>query len=354
MTIRDVARLANVSLSTASAVINGKATLREALRQRVLRAIKDLDYHPDVIARSLKVRRSKTLGVIVPDLNNSFYPAVMRGMDDVARQTGYSVIVCDSREDRELEMSCLRILLSRRVDGVLIAPLDPYAARDCLTRQGIPFVFFDRVPRNFPAAAVITDNLEASRDATTYLLSLGHERVAIVACLRDLPNVSERLEGFTQALNQNHFRVCEDYCRCVGHQMEEAYQSCLELMRLAVPPSAIFCCNNKMTLGVLRALGELRIPCPESVSVLGFDDFEWAANTNPRLTAVAQPTYEMGRQAMELLMRKLEGRQEPVGTGAPHVVILKNELRVRDSTAPPSSATFLEPTRTMAAEAVIP
>src|ERR1035441_9706425 len=169
MTIRDVARLANVSVSTASAVINGKATVREALRLRVTRAIEALDYHPDVVARSLKVRRSKTVGIVVPDLTNSFYPEVMRGMEDAARQSGYSVIICDSREDNELELSHLRMLFSRRVDGVLIAPTDPYGARDCLTRHRIRFVFFDRVPRNFPGTAVVTDSFEASRNAIQYL-----------------------------------------------------------------------------------------------------------------------------------------------------------------------------------------
>jgi LacI family transcriptional regulator len=297
------------------------------------------------------VRRSKTIGVVVPDLTNFFYPEVMRGMGDVARQCGYSVIVCDSREDRELESSSLHMVLSRRVDGVLIAPVDPHGARDCLTRQRTPFVFFDRVPRNFPSAAVVTDNLEASREATNYLAALGHKRIAIVACCRELPNVAERVEGFSQAINQNHLPGCEDYFRCVGHQAEEAYGAGLELMRLATPPSAIFTCNNKMTLGVLRALGELHIPCPEDVSVLGFDDFEWASNTSPRLTAIAQPAYEMGKLAMDLLMCKLS--DQPGGTEEAQVTVLKNELRVRGSTAPPSPAALLESASTVRPEAVI-
>ena len=345
MTIRDVARLANVSVSTASAVINAKATVREALRLRVLRAIEALDYHPDNVARSLKARCSKTIGIVVPDLTNVFYPEVIRGMEDVARESGYSVIFCDSREDGELERSYLRMLLSKRVDGVLIAPADPYGARDCLTRQRIPFVFFDRVPRNFPGTAVVTDNFEASRNAIRYLVGLGHERIAIVVCRPNLPNVSERLEGFRQAMKENHLSVPEEYFQYVGYQSEGGYQSGLELMRLPLPPTGIFSCNNKMTLGVMRALGELHIPCPERVSILGFDDFEWAANIHPRLTAIAQPTYEIGKQAMELLKRKLEGERDSAGSAEPHVMVLHNELSVRDSTAPPFPFPFVEPIR---------
>lgn len=354
MTIRDVARLANVSVSTASAVINGKATVREALKLRVLRAIEALDYHPDAVARSLKVRRSKTIGVVVPDLTNSFYPEVMRGMEDVARQSGYTVIFCDSREDHELERSYLRMLLSRRVDGVLIAPAIPYGSGERLAHQPTPFVFFDRVPRNFPGEAVVTDNFEASRDATRYLVGLGHERIAAIVCRRDLPNVSERLEGFKQAMEENHLSVCEDYLRYVGYQSEAGYQSCLELMRLPVPPTAIFSCNNKMTLGVLRALVELHIACPERVSLLGFDDFEWAANISPRLTAIAQPTYEVGKLAMELMMRKLEGSQDSEELEAPLVRVLQNELRLRDSTAPPFPASRVVPARNMTPAAAAP
>jgi len=353
MTIRDVARLADVCVSTASAVINGRATVRKALKLRVLRAIEALNYHPDNVARSLRVRRTKSIGIVIPDLTNSFYPEVMRGMEDVARGSAYSTIFCDSREDDELERSCLRMLLSRRVEGVLIAPAGSYGARDFLMRQGIPFVFFDRVPRNFPGMAVLTDNFEASRNTIRYLVGLGHERIAVVICRPDLPNVSERLEGFRQAMKENDLPVPEEYLRSVDYHSVGGYQSGLELMRLPLPPSAIFSCNNKMTLGVMRALRELHIPCPERVSIAGFDDFEWAANINPPLTAIAQPSYEIGKRAMELLIRKLEGKGESAGSNEALVIVLQNELCIRDSTAPPSPFPFVESSRNTTPSAVV-
>lgn len=301
-------------------------------------AMEALDYHPDTVARSLKVRRTHTVGIVVPDVTNPFYPEIMRPMEDVARQSGYSVILCDSSEDCELERSHLSTLFSRRVDGVLIAPADPYAVRDRLIRQHIPFVLCDRVPPDFPGTAVITDNFEATRNAGRYLIGLGHERIAIVTLVARLAGMVDRLEGFRHALEEEHLPIREEYIRGVDPgdlTLQSSYQRCLELMQLPDPPTAIFCGNNRITLGVMRALGELRVPCPERVSVLGFDDFEWAACFNPRITTIAQPTYEMGKQAMQLLIRIMEGKKDEVGTEESRVIVLKSELRIRDSTVPP-------------------
>jgi LacI family transcriptional regulator len=199
-TIRDVARLADVSITTASAVMNGKRTVKEALRLRVTRAMEALDYHPDSVARSLKVRRTKTVGIVVPDITNPFYPEIIRGMEEVARRSGYSVLFCNSSEDEELERHHLSMLFSRRVDGVVIVPANPYVVRDRLTRQRIPFVLCDRVPPNFPGAAVATDNFEASRQAVRYLIELGHERIAMVIPGSHMAPLLDRLEGFRLAL----------------------------------------------------------------------------------------------------------------------------------------------------------
>jgi LacI family transcriptional regulator len=355
-TIRDVARLADVSITTASAVINGKRTVKEALRLRVIRAMEALDYHPDSVARSLKVRRTNTVGIVVPDVTNPFYPEIMRPMEDVARRSGYSVIFCDSNEDRELERSQLSTLFSRRVDGVVIAPADPYAVRDRLMRRRLPFVLFDRVPANFPGAAVVTDNFEASRNAVRYLIGLGHERIGIVIHGAHLAAVVDRLEGFKQALKDEHLAIREEYIRRadVGDlTLQSACQCGVELLRLPDPPTAIFCGNNRVTLGVMRALGELRVPCPERVSVLGFDDFDWAASSKPRITTVAQPTYEIGKQAMQLLVQKMEDEKDGLGQGGSHLIVLPCQLRIRDSTAPPPRPPAVKASRVAAPESAL-
>jgi LacI family transcriptional regulator len=339
-TLRDVARLANVSIATASAVVNNKGKVSDKLRQRVLRAMEGLDYHPDQVARSLKVRRTHTLGMVIPDVTNPFFTDVMRGVEDEARRAGYSVIFCNANEDRQVEQNHLATLFSRRVDGVLISPTDPLAAMDRLTRRRFPMVFFDRVPMGYSGPAVATDNVGASREAGRHLIKLGHKRIAIISGRLNLSNAQHRLEGFRQALQESDLPLPEEYVQTGDFRLESGYECGKRLMQLPNPPTAIFCCNNKMTLGLMRALGELRIPCPQRVSVLGFDDFDWAANFSPRLTTVAQPTYEMGRRATELLLQMIQSAKNGTEPHLCQVVVLRNELRIRDSTAPPFNASI--------------
>jgi LacI family transcriptional regulator len=334
-TIRDVARLAGVSVATASAVVNRKGTVSSKLTQRVLSAMEALDYHPDQVARSLKVRQTKTVGIVIPDATNPFFTDVIRGVEGEARAHGYALILCDSAEDPAQERLNLNTLFSRRVDGVLLAPTDSYAAQDRLIHRRFPLVFFDRLPPGFNGSAVVTDNFGAAYEATRHLISLGHERIAIIAGRLDLSNGLDRLEGFRKALQEAGLPLHDEYLLRGNFQLESGHQCGLELLRLSTPPTAVFSCNNQMTLGLMRALYENRVPCPERISVLGFDDFDWAANFSPRLTTVAQPTFEMGKQALQLLLRKMKAFREKTESFEEKVVALKAELRVRDSTAPP-------------------
>lgn len=333
--IRDIARLANVSVATVSAVANGKGGVSAELTSRVREAMEALDYHPNHLARSLRVRRTFTIGMMIPDVTNPFFTDILSGVQHEARFHGYSVIFCDANENPELERQHLRILFSRRVDGVLLAPTDSETARDRVTQQRFPLVFFDRVPVGFKGSAVITDNLEAARRATGHLISLGHEKIAIITGRLNLSNGSERLEGFRQALHEARLPLHQDYLRVGDFGLESGYRRALELMTLPSPPTAVFCCNNQMTLGLMRAIGELGISCPGRVSVLGFDDFDWATSFSPKLTTVAQPSYEMGKEAMALLMRKVQSRLKEGASAEDRVLVLKNELRVRESTAKP-------------------
>lgn len=337
-TIRDVARLAEVSLGTVSKVINKKGAVSPRLTQRVLHAMEVLDYHPDQIARSLKVRQSQTIGMVIPDITNPFFTEVIRGVENEARAHGYSLILCDSNEDPILEQANLNTLFSRRVDGVLLAPTDAQIAQDRLTRRRFPVVFFDRIPPSFTGSAVVTDNLGAAFEATQHLISLGHRHLAIITGRLNLSNGLDRLEGFRKALQQAALPLREEYLRHGDFQLESGYRCGLELLQLAVPPTAIFCCNNQMTLGLMRALVEMGLTCPGHVSVLGFDDFEWAANFSPRLTTVAQPSFEVGKQAMQMLLRRMEAAKEGSQGEEEKVVVLKAELCVRDSTAAPALA----------------
>jgi LacI family transcriptional regulator len=339
-TIRDIARLARVSVATVSGVLNNKPTVKPALADRVKKAMEALDYHPDQVARSLRVRRTFTVGMVIADVTNPFFTDVLRGVEKEAQSNGYSVILCDANEDPALEQHYLSTLFSRRVDGVLLAPTSSPPTQESRIHKRFPIVLIDRVPLGFTGDAVMTDNFSAAYDGTRHLIELGHRLIAIITGQLNFSNGLDRLDGFRKALREEHLALPDKYLQKGDFQLESGYRCGLELMQLPIPPTAIFSCNNRMTLGLMRALGELHVHCPEAVSVLGFDDFEWSAYFTPRLTTIAQPTYEMGRQAMQILLRKLQAPAENNGLadGNPQTAItLKAELRVRDSTAAPPS-----------------
>ena len=336
-TIRDVARLADVSVATASKVANKKGSVSQKLTQRVLSAMEALDYRPNEIARSLKVQQSQTIGMIIPDVTNAFFTEVIRGVESEARSHGYSLILCDSNEDPSLEQGNLNTLFARRVDGVLLAPTKVYDPTDRLTKRRFPLVFYDRVPPDFTGSAVVTDNLGAAYEGTRHLIEIGHRRLAIITGRLSLSNGRDRLEGFRKALQQAGLPLHDEYLQQGDFLLEGGYRCGMNLLRLPIPPTAIFSCNNEMTLGLMRALGEVGFECPRDVSILGFDDFDWAANFRPRLTTMAQPSLEMGRQAAQMLLRKIECDREGSHGDEQKMIILRAELRVRDSTAPPAT-----------------
>lgn len=332
--MRDVARLAGVSVATVSAVINEKGTVSKALVQRVIEAMSALDYQPDQIARSLRVGRSNVIGIIVPDVSNSFYAEVLRGVEELSERRGFSVILCNSNEDSNRERQHLTTLYSRRVDGVLLASSVSQVAHDRLTIRRFPMVFLDSIPNGIEQGAVLVDNVEGAYLAVQHLIQLGHKKIAIIGGRLDRSVGVDRMDGYRKAMREAGLSIPDEYIQVGDFHVETGFCCGTDLMRLRARPTAVFSCNNRMTLGLLRALGNLQISCPTSVSVLSFDDADWATSFTPRLTCVAQPTTEIGKVATEMLLRKIE---EPVGEQPNQYpnVILHAELQIRESTAPP-------------------
>jgi len=338
-TIKDVARLAGVSNGTASAVINGKNRVSARMQRRVEEAMRALDYHPDHMARGLKTGRSEVVGMIIPDLTNPFFVELMCGVEETARSAGYSVIFSNSNENPAQERENLAMLHSQRVGGVVLACSDGHAAYDRLTARRFPIVFIDRLPvAGFSGRAVVIDNAGAAYEATRHLIDLGHVDIAIVAPRTDLSNGVERIEGFRRAMQEAGLPIREPYFQRGDYSLESSYRCGSALLRMQERPTAIFSCNNKMTLGLVQAVAESGVACPEEVSVLSFDDFPWASHFKPRLTAVARPSHEMGCKAMEMLLSAIDPAAAPAGPPSESVVVLKAELRIRDSTARPPSA----------------
>mgnify|MGYP001560060032 CR=1 FL=1 len=332
-TMRDVARLAGVSVATVSAVINGTATVSERRTLKVREAMQALDYHPDNIARSLKVGRTRVIGMVIPDITNAFFPEVVRGVEEAARAEGYSVILCNSNEDPEQERQHLSTLFSQRVDGVLIACSDAFTAYDSLLRRRFPVVFVDRIPQGLTCDGVATDNVEASYRATRYLIELGHRQIAFIAGELRLSPHAGRLDGFRNAMQESNLAIRDEYLRMGDLCIQRGYEAGMAMLRLSTPPTAIITSNNRMLLGLMRCIAERNVGCPAEVSVIGFDDYVWTEHFTPRLTVVAQPTHEIGQRAMALLLKKIHAGEAPTEEHEP-LVLLKAEFRVRESTGP--------------------
>ena len=336
-TMRDVARLAGVSVATVSAVINGTAIVSDGRSKKVRDAMEALDYYPDQVARSLKVGRTDVIGMVVPDITNIFFPQVIRAVEDAARGQGYSVILCDANEDPEEERRHLNTLFSRRVDGVLIACSDPSAGYEHLMRRRFPIVFVDRIPRGLTHGGVSTDNVEAGFRATNHLIELGHERIAFITGQLGLSPHYGRLEGFRNAMQARGLAIREEYLRVGDLQTETGRRLGVELLSLNPRPTAIISSNNKMLLGLMGAIVELGIPCPGGVSMVGFDDSVWTEHFAPGLTVIAQPAHEIGSAAFKMLLSRMRpGDSE--ANDEPELKLFPAELRVRGSTAPPGSA----------------
>jgi LacI family transcriptional regulator, galactose operon repressor len=326
-TMRDVARLAEVSIATVSAVVNKTSVVSSKRAERVIKAMEALDYHADQIARSLKTGRTQTVGMILPDVTNPFYPEVIIGAEEVARASQYSVILCNTNEDPAQEQQQLNTLFSHRVDGVLIACSDPAISFDRLMRRRFPIVCFDRIPFGFRGDTVSTDNFQGAYEATNFLIQLGHKRIAMLAGRTELSTHLARLEGHRKAMLAARLPVLDEQFFTGGMQATAGYDFGRHLFDLPDPPTAVFCTNNKLLLGFVTAMREAGVSCPKAISVVGYDDFAWTENFYPRLTVVAQPARELGRQAMNLLLERIQGNMEAPSRN----ITLKPELRIRES-----------------------
>lgn len=332
-TIGDVARQAGVSPATVSRYLVGKPVRTErAIRQ----AVEELGFRPNHVARSLKSGRTSHLAMVVPDVTNPFFAAVVKGAESISRQAGYTMGLFNTDESKDLEAQIV-VDLPGRVDGVILAPAaEDTTAHRRLADAGVPVVFLDReVLPIGQCDTVVVDNVGGARDAAEHLVGVGHRRIGMISGPEDSTPGRERTQGFASALESWNVALSPDHVVCGGFYEDGGYQAMLRLLALAEPPTAVFATNNLMTFGALRALRDMAVPVPTQLSLVGFDDHVLAPLLSPALTVVHRPMEEQGVLAMRLLLQRLAGRQ----SAEPSRIVLATRLIVRESTgAPPSSA----------------
>jgi LacI family transcriptional regulator len=331
--MKDVAELAGVSASTVSHVLNGTRKVSEDTRERVRLAIEELGYEPNLLAKSLKVSRTFTIGLLISDIQNPFFTSVIRGAEDVALSRGYHLFLCNTDEDPNREDEYVRELSKKRVDGLIVASSASRRNHTLQLRlEDVPFVFMDREVEGIEADTVSVDNRLGMRLIAEHLTQLGHERVGMVSGPLEKSSGYERYHGLRDALADLGLPLRDSLVRFGDFRVSGGREAAEELLRLPEPPTALVVSNNQMTLGALLAVRELGLRVPDEVSVVSFDDMEWAPLANPPLTALAQPTYEMGATAARILLDKIEKK----AIGSPSKLFMEPELMVRGSTGSPA------------------
>lgn len=330
--LKDVAQHAGVSTATVARVLSGRIPVSETLAARVQQSVTELNYVPNGVARSLSRGKTNLLGLLVADITNPFYAEVARGLEDEAAKQGYHVLVGSSDFDIDRESDLLASFATRVVDGVaLVSTSGMTTSMERLLDSRMPTVFVDRPPGNEGRAPVIrTDNLTAAHDAIAYLIGLGHRDLAMISGPVTLSTASERLEGFRTACTEAGLLLHEENIRAGFLGIEGGYTAMREVLELDPRPTAVFSFNNMLTIGALRALREAGVHVPAELSLITFDDMDLFPFVDPPITAIAQPTYQMGVEAARTLMDILSGRDTSAkGT------VLSSELRLRSSCAPP-------------------
>lgn len=334
-TIRDVAKMAGVSTATVSHVINSSRHVNPETKQLVVDAIARLNYRPSAIARSLTTSITRTVGVLVADITNPFFAALVRGIEDRLSSQDYNLIVCNTDERRDKEARYLELLLTRRVDGILVAPTGlPQPLFQDVAAQNIPLVFIDRFPEEKHGPVVVMDNFRAGYDAAGYLIRLGHRQIAILARYPALSTVVGRIGGYRNALEHTGIPVDESLIRMIDSNVQAARDTALDLFRHRKRPTAVIATNLNMLLGILSAMHDLGLTCPDDLSIVAFDDQQWAPMFSPPLTVIRQPVSEMCDAAVSTLLKAMghNGRSHAAydTTTLPDVIV-KAELIERAS-----------------------
>jgi DNA-binding LacI/PurR family transcriptional regulator len=329
-TMHDIARLADVSLGTVSHVINGKVGVRPEVRARVQKVIDELRYQPNHLSRALRTNRTNLIGMIIPDIMNPFFPAVVRGVEDVAFGSSYRLLLCNADNDMAKEEAYLNDLRSFLPAGIILMP--SFEHRLSWVSE-FPIVCIDRRPPDWEGDSVTVENFEGGYKAGRHLTLLGHRTIGIIRGPFNVVTANDRVRGFQKALSEKGVELLPEYIHEGVFTQESGYICGMRLLRLVPRPTAIFAANDLIAFGALAAVKASKLKCPQDVSIIGFDGLGLTDITEPALTSIMQPSYQLGSTAARLLLNRIGGDTSP----AQHIV-LKTELAIKDSVQPQTAA----------------
>jgi len=326
MKMIDVAKLANVSTATVSRVLRKPDKVSKDTRQKVMEAIKQLNYQPNMVARQFRTKETKTVLVVIPDVTSPFFSEVLRGIEHTALESGYRVILGDTENDINREHEYIELLLQQQADGAILLTARMDRTRLEEIANQFPVVLACEYIDELDIPTVSIDNINGARRATEHLIQLGHTRIAHIAGPMNVILSRDRLKGYEQAIISHQLQIDSLYIKEGDFSLESGYDQMLHLLELEIPPTAVFVFNDLMAIGAIKAAKDKGLRVPEDVAVVGFDNIKMTSVFEPNITTIDQPKYEIGKKAMDLLLNLMNGEALQKKK-----FVLKDELIVRES-----------------------
>ncbi len=313
VTINDIAEKVGVSHATVSRVLNNSGYVKDETREKVLKVIKDLNYTPSAIARSLSTSKTNTIGVIVPDINNLFFGDIIKGITEIADEHNLNIILCDTDEDKDKELKAINVLKEQRIQGLIITPTfykDTGKSENLNTLKnlGIPIILIDGHVEYLDFSGVFIDHIKGAYDGTAALIEAGHRKVAIITGDMNSRPAKERLIGYEKALEANNIPIEEEYIFYGNYKYETAYEITKQILKMDNRPTAIFVSSNTMILGCIKAFYEEKLDIPKDMAIIGFDKVDVLNIIGMNISFINGPSIELGRLGMQMLLENLDSK----------------------------------------------
>lgn len=326
-TIKDVAKKTGLSIATISKYINGGNVL-EKNREIIQNAIEELNFKVNEMARGLKTNKTKIVGIALPNLNNLFFTSIVSKIEDIILEYGYGTIICDYKQDYDLEKKKLEFLVNKSVDAIVLVPLGEEKNEIIeIMKNDMPVILIDRLLNGVKCDAVLGDNVNSSYNAVEKLFAMGHKRVGIIVGPKEMFTAKQRLKGYYRVHEDYSVEIDSDLIKYGNYKVDSGYNFLKELMNMNNPPTAIYVTNYEMTLGAMMAVNEMNINIPEELSIIGFDNIDLVKVLNPPLSIVVQPIEKIGETTAELLLKRMSGNN----SNFPSINRLKGKLIITNS-----------------------
>lgn len=327
-TIRDVAKLSGVSVATVSRVINSNGYVSKETKEKVDKAIKQLNFTPNHFARGLVYKKTNTIGLLVPDIKNPFFPEIAKAVEETALQKEYSIILSNTDHNFQKEKRYIQLLLEKSIDGIIITGEIHESNIEILVQNNIPIVVTDARVSDSQIPIVYTDNIEGGRRATHHLFDQGYTRVGHIKGPDHITTAEDRYSGYKLALEERNIEFDSTIVQWGDYQTLSGYEAMKRLLSMKHPPDAVFVANDLMALGALDAVRHSELKVPEDIGLVGFDGIPIIEVLQPRLTTIQQPFYEIGTLATKMLIEAIDGKKENTGQ-----IILQSKLKVGQTSA---------------------